>query len=107
VFPTLQFNFSENHPALTFLAICQDLSGFHAPNALRTQNWDSLEKALTVFILPDEGANKTGTPRHIHSSAVGPDLCCSGVLLDGGGWMVSLCHFYLLSDQLGVVLACG
>src|SRR5258708_3592243 len=29
-----------------------DLSSFHAPNALRTSHWDSLEKALTVFRLP-------------------------------------------------------
>jgi len=43
----------------------QDLSGFHAPNALRTENWDSLEKALTVFILP-EGASKTGTRKRLH-----------------------------------------
>ncbi|KAJ7209759.1 hypothetical protein GGX14DRAFT_632007 [Mycena pura] len=28
------------------------LSGFHPPDALRTSNWDTLEKALTVFILP-------------------------------------------------------
>lgn len=28
------------------------LSSFRAPNALRTTQWDSLEKALTVFILP-------------------------------------------------------
>ena len=29
-----------------------DLSGFHSYNALRTEHWDSLEKALTVFKLP-------------------------------------------------------
>ncbi|RDB25356.1 DNA-directed DNA/RNA polymerase mu [Hypsizygus marmoreus] len=28
------------------------LSGFHAHNALKTTHWDSLEKALTVFVLP-------------------------------------------------------
>ncbi|KXN87482.1 DNA-directed DNA/RNA polymerase mu [Leucoagaricus sp. SymC.cos] len=28
------------------------LSGFHAHNPLRTEHWDSLEKALTVFRLP-------------------------------------------------------
>lgn len=32
-----------------------DLSGFHAHNALRTEHWDSLEKALTVFIFPPDG----------------------------------------------------
>ncbi|KAG1794399.1 uncharacterized protein HD556DRAFT_1431996 [Suillus plorans] len=28
----------------------QDLSGFHEHNVLRTHHWDSLEKALTVFV---------------------------------------------------------
>ncbi|KAF9012521.1 hypothetical protein BDQ17DRAFT_1344069 [Cyathus striatus] len=30
------------------------LSGFHAHDGLRTEHWDSLEKALTVFVLPSE-----------------------------------------------------
>jgi len=34
------------------------LSGFHAHNALRTEHWDSLEKALTVFILPPQDGLK-------------------------------------------------
>ncbi|KAK7057567.1 DNA-directed DNA/RNA polymerase mu [Favolaschia claudopus] len=35
------------------------LSGFHPPDALRTSNWDTLEKALTVFILPPvEGSRR-------------------------------------------------
>ncbi|TFK44904.1 hypothetical protein BDQ12DRAFT_641934 [Crucibulum laeve] len=35
------------------------LSGFHEHNALRTEHWDSLEKALTVFVLPPkEGGRK-------------------------------------------------
>ncbi|KDR75668.1 hypothetical protein GALMADRAFT_248274 [Galerina marginata CBS 339.88] len=34
------------------------LSGFHAHNALRTGHWDSLEKALTVFVLPSDGKRK-------------------------------------------------
>ncbi|KAJ7125118.1 hypothetical protein C8R44DRAFT_782368 [Mycena epipterygia] len=38
------------------------LSGFHPPDALRTSHWDTLEKALTVFILPPD---KSG-PRRIH-----------------------------------------
>ena len=29
-----------------------DLSSFHSHDALRTTNWDSLEKALTVFVPP-------------------------------------------------------
>ncbi|KAJ7287185.1 hypothetical protein C8J57DRAFT_1283139 [Mycena rebaudengoi] len=36
------------------------LSGFHPPDALRTSHWDSLEKALTVFILPP---GKSGSKR--------------------------------------------
>ncbi|PFH52135.1 hypothetical protein AMATHDRAFT_2383 [Amanita thiersii Skay4041] len=34
------------------------ISGFHKPDALRQTHWDSLEKALTVFILPDDGKHK-------------------------------------------------
>ncbi|GLB37723.1 putative DNA polymerase mu [Lyophyllum shimeji] len=34
------------------------LSGFHAHNALRTTHWDSLEKALCVFVLPEDGQQK-------------------------------------------------
>lgn len=30
------------------------LSGFHAHDALRTSHWDSLEKALTIFVLPTD-----------------------------------------------------
>lgn len=41
-----------------FLTQRQDLSGFHAPDALRTAHWDTLEKALTVFILPQEGTRR-------------------------------------------------
>ncbi|EGO26473.1 hypothetical protein SERLADRAFT_447668 [Serpula lacrymans var. lacrymans S7.9] len=34
------------------------LSGFHEHNALRTHHWDSLEKALTVFVLPGDGSQR-------------------------------------------------
>ncbi|KAF8633429.1 hypothetical protein AX17_004600 [Amanita inopinata Kibby_2008] len=34
------------------------LSGFHARDALRQGHWDSLEKALTVFVLPSNGEAK-------------------------------------------------
>ncbi|KAH7911389.1 hypothetical protein BJ138DRAFT_1085723 [Hygrophoropsis aurantiaca] len=34
------------------------LSGFHEHNALRTHHWDSLEKALTVFVLPANSSGK-------------------------------------------------
>ncbi|KAJ6495814.1 hypothetical protein C8R47DRAFT_1069650 [Mycena vitilis] len=36
------------------LAHSTDLSGFQPVNALRTSQWDSLEKAMTVFILPPD-----------------------------------------------------
>jgi hypothetical protein len=37
---------------LMYCAFHIELSSFHAPTALRTTHWDSLEKALTVFALP-------------------------------------------------------
>ncbi|KAJ7270017.1 hypothetical protein B0H12DRAFT_1229275 [Mycena haematopus] len=40
------------------------LSGFHPPDALRTSNWDTLEKALTVFILPPEACSAGSRPIH-------------------------------------------
>lgn len=43
---------------LGLVTLVMHLSGFHAHNALRTAHWDSLEKALTVFILPPEDALK-------------------------------------------------
>uniref|UniRef100_A0A8H8CNG3 DNA-directed DNA polymerase n=1 Tax=Psilocybe cubensis TaxID=181762 RepID=A0A8H8CNG3_PSICU len=38
---------------------CLHLSSFHAHDALRTTHWDSLEKALTVFVLPNPGDEET------------------------------------------------
>ena len=46
---------SDHCPVVNFDHV--DLSSFHAPNALRTSHWDSLEKALTVFTLPPNGRN--------------------------------------------------
>ncbi|KAF7351119.1 DNA-directed DNA/RNA polymerase mu [Mycena sanguinolenta] len=40
------------------------LSGFHPPDVLRTSNWDSLAKVLTVFILPPEACGAGS--RRIH-----------------------------------------
>ncbi|KAK7036418.1 hypothetical protein VNI00_011615 [Paramarasmius palmivorus] len=34
------------------------LSSFREHNAIRTPHWDSLEKALTVFVLPDDGKQR-------------------------------------------------
>ncbi|KAF9031210.1 Nucleotidyltransferase [Hymenopellis radicata] len=36
----------------------QDLSGFHKPGELRTANTDSMQKALTVFKLPDDNSKE-------------------------------------------------
>jgi DNA polymerase/3'-5' exonuclease PolX len=35
-----------------------DLSGFHEYDALRTAQWDSLEKALTVYRTPNGGRHR-------------------------------------------------
>ncbi|KAF8548993.1 Nucleotidyltransferase [Imleria badia] len=35
-----------------------NMSGYHPHNIFRTQHWDSLEKALTVFVLPNDSARK-------------------------------------------------
>lgn len=40
------------------------LSGFHVHNALRTSQWDALEKALTVFILPE--GNSFASEKRVH-----------------------------------------
>lgn len=43
--------------------LTKDLSSFHAHNALKTTPWDSLEKALTVFILPPSTSD---TRKRVH-----------------------------------------
>jgi len=45
---------SSIHPLKRSYYSQTDLSGFHAHDALRTEHWDSLEKALIVSILPPE-----------------------------------------------------
>ncbi|KAJ6497660.1 hypothetical protein C8R45DRAFT_822634 [Mycena sanguinolenta] len=40
------------------------LSGFHPPGELRTSNWDTLAKVLTVFILPPDACD--ASTRRIH-----------------------------------------
>ncbi|KAF8435028.1 DNA polymerase mu [Boletus edulis BED1] len=35
-----------------------NMSGYHPHNVFRTDHWDSLEKALTVFVLPYDSARK-------------------------------------------------
>jgi len=42
------------------------LSSFHAPNALRTTHWDSLEKSLTIFKLPNTAPTDTDSTPRLH-----------------------------------------
>ncbi|PPQ63044.1 hypothetical protein CVT24_005990 [Panaeolus cyanescens] len=57
------------------------LSGFHAHDALRTEHWDSLEKALTVFILP-EGTKFKRTHRRLDLIFAMPEAYWTAVI----GW---------------------
>ncbi|KAN0081305.1 hypothetical protein V8E55_008929 [Tylopilus felleus] len=41
-----------------------NMSGYHPHNVFRTHHWDSLEKALTVFVLPNHSA-RTQTYRRV------------------------------------------
>jgi hypothetical protein len=40
------------------MSMLADLSGFHEYDALRTAQWDSLEKALTVYRTPNNGQHR-------------------------------------------------
>jgi len=57
------------------------LSGFHVPNALRTGHWDSLEKALTVFILPSN-TNRIRIHRRLDLIFAAPEAYWTAV----AGW---------------------
>jgi len=56
-------------------------SGFHAHDALRTEHWDSLEKALTVFILPPERGIKR-IHRRLDLIFAAPESYCTAII----GW---------------------
>ncbi|KAF9529665.1 DNA polymerase mu [Crepidotus variabilis] len=60
------------------------LSSFHAHNALRTSNWDSLEKALTVFLLPVDPKNpkRKRTHRRLDLIFAAPEAYWTAVV----GW---------------------
>ena len=58
-----------------------DLSGFHARDALRQGHWDTLEKALTVFKLPDNGERKR-IHRRLDLIFASPDAYWTAVI----GW---------------------
>lgn len=64
-----------------------DLSSFREPNTLRTSHWDSLEKALTVFILP-ENHDANQRQKHIHRRVdlifAAPEVYWTAVV----GWLV-------------------
>ncbi|KAF9268570.1 Nucleotidyltransferase [Marasmius fiardii PR-910] len=58
------------------------LSSFHKHNALRTTHWDSLEKALTIFILPDDGKCTRRIHRRLDLIFAVPEVYWSAVT----GW---------------------
>ena len=58
------------------------LSGFHGHNPLKTSNWDSLEKALTIFILPKSSPFHTGTRRRLDLIFAPPEVYWCAVV----GW---------------------
>lgn len=60
-----------------------DLSSFHAPNTLRTTHWDSLEKSLTIFKLPNSAINNTpGLHRRLDLICTVPDVYWTAIV----GW---------------------
>ncbi|KAI8978206.1 Nucleotidyltransferase [Trametes punicea] len=62
------------------------LSGFHGHNPLRTTHWDSLEKALTVFILPPESPFYKGIRRRLDLIFAPPEVYWTAVI----GWSGSI-----------------
>lgn len=65
------------------------LSGFHAHNPLRTVHWDTLEKSLTVFILPPSSSLYNGTRRRLDLIFAPPEVYWPAVI----GWYASQ-HLY-------------
>ncbi|KAI0644908.1 Nucleotidyltransferase [Trametes meyenii] len=62
------------------------LSGFHSHNPLRTGHWDSLEKSLTVFILPPSSSYHTGLRRRLDLIFAPPEVYWTAVI----GWSGSV-----------------
>ncbi|OCH93467.1 Nucleotidyltransferase [Obba rivulosa] len=62
------------------------LSGFHAHNTLRMTHWDSLEKALTVFILPPSSPHAQGIRRRLDLIFAQPEVYWTAVI----GWSGSV-----------------
>ena len=63
------------------------LSGFHSHNPLRTTHWDSLEKSLTVFVLPPSSPFYKGTRRRLDLIFAQPEVYWCAVV----GWWVLAC----------------
>jgi len=62
------------------------LSNFHGNNPLRTQNWDSLEKALTVFLLPRTSTYHKGIRRRLDLIFALPEVYWTAIV----GWTGSI-----------------
>ncbi|KAI0821017.1 Nucleotidyltransferase [Irpex lacteus] len=62
------------------------LSDFRGHNPLRTTHWDSLEKALTVFILPSSSPFYKGTRRRLDLIFALPEVYWTAVI----GWSGSI-----------------
>ncbi|OJT01642.1 DNA-directed DNA/RNA polymerase mu [Trametes pubescens] len=62
------------------------LSGFHGHDPLRTTHWDSLEKSLTVFVLPPSSPLHAGVPvrRRLDLIFAPPEVYWTAVI----GWCV-------------------
>ncbi|KAJ6589871.1 hypothetical protein DFH09DRAFT_976338 [Mycena vulgaris] len=58
------------------------LSGFHPPDALRTSHWDTLEKALTVFILPPDASSGRRIHRRLDLIFAAPEAYWTAIT----GW---------------------
>ena len=64
--------------------LSSDLAGFHSHNPLRTTHWDSLEKSLTVFMLPPSSPFYSGTRRRLDLIFAPPEVYWTAVV----GWYV-------------------
>ncbi|KAL6304931.1 Nucleotidyltransferase [Sparassis latifolia] len=62
------------------------LSGFHGHNPLRTTHWDSLEKSLTVFVLPPSSPFARGVRRRLDLIFAPPEVYWTAVV----GWSGSI-----------------
>ena len=73
-----------------------DLAGFHSRDPLRTTHWDSLEKSLTVFILPPASPLHCGIRRRLDLIFTPPEVYWTAVL----GWYVALCATWYIYNSI-------